>query len=93
MSDWKPTLKKVENMDEAHLCNTISCESRHIGLDRRNECKMELMKRWTKELSVQGFVPKIITPEPEIIVSRYEKKRKSTFFENSDKLMDQIFSR
>ena len=31
--------KKTKDMDEAHLCNTITCLSDNINEERRNECK------------------------------------------------------
>ena len=38
--------KEIKNMDEAHLCNTISCISENITDKRRDECRAELIKRW-----------------------------------------------
>lgn len=38
--------KKTKDMDEAHLCNTISCLSERISESRRNECRAELIRRW-----------------------------------------------
>lgn len=38
--------KEIRDMDEAHLCNTISCLSENITEDRRNKCRVELAKRW-----------------------------------------------
>lgn len=65
--NWTPKkLKKVEDMDEAHLCNTIVCESKYIDHQRRNACRMELMKRWTKQLHHEGIKTSIVTSEPEM---------------------------
>lgn len=73
-ADWKPTLKKIENMDESHLCNTVVCESKFISHERRNECRMELIKRWTKQLHNEGIRTSIVTVEPEIVNTTVSKK-------------------
>ena len=41
--------KKIEEMDEEHLCNTISCYSPFINDSRKEQCRVELIKRWTKK--------------------------------------------
>lgn len=67
-------LPDTSEMDEAYLINTIRYEFSHNSVSdeykekwnkRKLDCKMELMKRWTKELSENGIFPKIITKEPE----------------------------
>jgi len=40
--------KNIKEMDEEHLCNTISCQSSYINDSRKELCRKELIKRWTK---------------------------------------------
>ena len=40
-------LKPVKNMTEDHLCNTITCYNPHITAERKQQCKQELIRRWT----------------------------------------------
>ena len=40
-------LRAVEDMTEDHLCNTITCYNPHITAERKQQCKQELIRRWT----------------------------------------------
>lgn len=44
------TFEQVKTMNEDHLCRTIACNSPNISIQRKNECRKELIKRWTKEI-------------------------------------------
>ena len=73
-------LLKPEEMDELHLLNTLKFSTSDFSNDiqeiwnkRKLDCKMELMKRWTKELQKNGIRAKIIHKEPE---SKHNKKYK-----------------
>ena len=61
-----------EEMDENHLLNTIKLNIDDMSLDRKaawntrkDECRMELIKRWVPHLQQRGYKAKIITKEPE----------------------------
>lgn len=87
-------LAKPEEMDELHLLNTLkfstsdfSNELQEIWNKRKLDCKMELMKRWTKELQKNGIQPKIVFKEPE---RRNDKKYRKNLL-NNDSIIDAVF--
>ena len=53
--------KKINLMDESHLCNTVSCESPRVSDERQWECREELMKRWANQQRPYGFESKYKT--------------------------------
>ena len=65
--------KKTKDMDEAHLCNTISCLSDNINEERRNECRAELIKRW---LDIEHIDLKSLR-EPDVS-THYDKHQKAS---------------
>lgn len=65
--------KKIKDMDEGHLCNTISCISDNITEERRNECRAELIKRW---LDIEHIDLKSLR-EPDV-VSKYDKHQNTS---------------
>ena len=88
-------LLDTKDMDEPHLINTIRYEFSHNNVSeeyaekwekRKLDCKMELMKRWTKELQKNGIQTKIIHKEPE---SKHNKKYKKSLL-NHDSILDII---
>lgn len=87
-------LAKPEDMNELHLLNTLkfsisnfSNEIQKIWNKRKLDCKMELMKRWTKELQENGIQPKIVFKEPE---SKHDKKYSKELL-NNDSIFDAVF--
>lgn len=40
-------LKPIQDMTDEHLCNTITCYNPNITNERKQECKVELVRRWT----------------------------------------------
>lgn len=47
----KFTWDKIKDMDEEHLCNTISCGSSYVSEKRKQQCREELMKRWDQDVN------------------------------------------
>ncbi len=41
--------KKVSDMNETHLLNTIGCDSQYINEARKNKCRLQLIKMWSKK--------------------------------------------
>lgn len=91
-------LPDASEMDEPYLINTIRYEFSHNNVSdeykkkwnkRKLDCKMELMKRWTKELQENGIQPKIVFKEPE---SCGKKKNKQKLFDN-DSIFDMILNK
>lgn len=89
-------LLDTQDMDEPHLINTIRYEFNHNNVSeeyiekwekRKLDCKMELMKRWTKELQENGIQPKIVFKEPE---SKHNKKYSKGLL-SSNSIFDAVF--
>ena len=81
-------LLDTKDMDEPHLINTIRYEFNHNNVSeeyiekwkkRILDCKMELIKRWIKELQENGIQPKIVFKEPE---SKHDKKYRKNLLSN-----------
>lgn len=89
-------LVDVSKMDEPYLINTIRYEFGNNSFSeeyvekwekRKLDCKMELMKRWTKELQENGIQPKIVFKEPE---SKHDKKYSKELL-SSNSIFDAVF--
>lgn len=81
-------------MSEFHLLNTLkfsisgfSNELQELWNKRKLDCKMELIKRWVKELQENGIQPKIVFKEPE---SKHDKKYSKELL-NNNSILDAVF--
>ena len=43
------TFDEPQEMNEIYLCNTITCNSENITELRKQDCRAELIKRWSKK--------------------------------------------
>lgn len=87
-------LAKQEDMSEIHLLNTLkfsisdfSNELQELWNKRKLDCKMELIKRWVKELQENGIKPKIVFKEPE---NEHDKKYSKELL-NNNSILDAVF--
>lgn len=57
-------LKPIADMTEEHLCNTITCYNPNLTAERKQQCKEELVRRWTRQVSAA-----VTRATPESIIS------------------------
>lgn len=47
-------LKPVADMTEDHLCNTITCYNPNLTAERKQQCREELVRRWSRPTAIIG---------------------------------------